>query len=41
MRRRAGPLETVFVEVPDAAVEAYEAAFGTVCATIGFFLTDE
>ncbi len=41
MRRRAGPLETVFVEVPDAAVEAYEAALGTVCATVGFFFADE
>ncbi len=41
MRRRAGPLETVFVEVPDAAVEAYEAALGTACATVGFFFADE
>jgi len=41
MRRHAGPLETVFVEVPDAAVEAYEAALGTVCATVGFFFADE
>ncbi len=41
MRRRAGPLETVFVEVPDTAVEAYEAALGTVCATVGFFFADE
>ena len=41
MKRRAGPLETVFVEVPDGAVEAYEAALGTVCDTIGFFLADE
>ena len=41
MRRRAGPLETVFVEVPDVAVEAYEAALGTVCATVGFFFADE
>ena len=41
MRRRAVPLETVFVEVPDAAVEAYEAALGTVCATVGFFVADE
>lgn len=41
MRRRAVPLETVFVEVPDAALEAYEAALSTVCATVGFFLTDE
>lgn len=41
MRRHAVPLETVFVEVPDAAVEAYEAALATVCATVGFFFADE
>ena len=41
MRRRAGPLETVYVEVPEAAVEAYEAALGTACDTVGFFLADE
>lgn len=41
MRRHAVPLETVFVEVPDVAVEAYEAALGTVCATVGFFFADE
>ena len=41
MRRHAAPLETLSVEVPDAAVEAYEAALGTVCATVGFFLADE
>jgi len=41
VRRRAGPLETVFVEVPDAAVEAYEAALTTACETVGFFFADE
>jgi ribosomal protein L11 methyltransferase len=41
MRRHAVPLETVFVEVPDAAVEAYEAALGTACTTVGFFFADE
>ena len=41
MRRRAGPLETVFVEVPEVALDAYEAAFGTCCSTVGFFLADE
>jgi len=41
MRRHAVPLETVFVEVPDAAVEAYEAALDTVCITVGFFFADE
>ena len=41
VRRRAGPLETVFVEVPELALEAYEAAFATACSTVGFFLADE
>ena len=41
MRRRAGPLETVFVEIPEHALEAYEAAFDSACDTIGFFLADE
>lgn len=41
MRRRAGPLETVWVEVPDDAVEAYEAALSSVCETVGFFFADE
>ena len=41
MRRHAVPLETLSVEVPDAAVEAYEAALGTVCATVGFFFANE
>jgi len=41
MRRRAGPLETLWVEVPEHAVDAYEAAMATACSTIGFFLTDE
>src|SRR5689334_1317196 len=36
-RRRAAGLETVSVEVPEAALEAYEAALRTVCATVGFF----
>ncbi len=38
--RRAAPLETISVEVPEAALEAYEAAFGAVCATVGFFLDE-
>ena len=41
MRRRAGPLETVSVTVPEAALDAYEAALATSCGTIGFFLEDE
>ena len=40
-RRRAGPLETVFVTVPEAALDAYEAAFTACCDTVGFFLDDE
>jgi ribosomal protein L11 methyltransferase len=34
-------LETVFVDVPEFAVEAYEAALTTACRTIGFFFVDE
>ena len=41
MRRRAGPLETVWVEVPEAALDTYEAALASVCETVGFFLADE
>ena len=33
-------LETVFVDVPEHAVEAYEAAFATACKTVGFFLDE-
>lgn len=40
-RRRAGPLETVFVVVPEPALDAYEAAFDACCDTVGFFLEDE
>ncbi len=40
-RRRAGLLETVFVVVPDEALEAFEAAFEAGCETVGFFLEDE
>lgn len=36
-RRRASALETVFVEVPEHALEAYEAAFSSACDTVGFF----
>jgi ribosomal protein L11 methyltransferase len=39
--RRAGPLETVFVRVPEDALEAYEGALAVACATLGFFLDDE
>ena len=34
-------LETVWVDVPEAALEAYEAALGSACRTVGFFLADE
>ena len=39
--RHASALETVAVTVPEAALEAYEAAFGTVCGTVGFFLDED
>ena len=40
-RRRAGPLETVFVVVPEAALEAFESALEVACDTVAFFLSDE
>ena len=39
--RHAGKLETVFVEVPESALDVYEAAFSAACDTVGFFLADE
>jgi len=36
-RRHATSLETVSVDVPEAALEAYEAALSSACATVGFF----
>lgn len=39
-QRRATPLETVAVTVPEAALEAYEAAFESACDTVGFFLDE-
>lgn len=36
-RRHATPLETVSVDVPESALEAYEAALATACDTVGFF----
>lgn len=41
MRRSTRPLETVSVEVPEVALDAYEAALAAVCETVGFFLADE
>jgi ribosomal protein L11 methyltransferase len=35
--RRTAPLETISVDVPEAALEIYEAALSTACATVGFF----
>src|SRR5271169_2110479 len=37
MRVSAAALETISVEVPEAALEVFEAALGSVCATVGFF----
>jgi ribosomal protein L11 methyltransferase len=39
--RRAAALETISVEVPEAALETYEAALGSVCATVGLFHDEE
>jgi ribosomal protein L11 methyltransferase len=39
--RRAAALETISVEVPEAALETYEAALGSVCATVGLFRDEE
>ena len=36
-RRHITALETVSVDVPEAALAAYEAAFSSVCMTVGFF----
>lgn len=41
MTRHATRLETLTLDVPEAAVAAYEAALRTACATVGFFLLDE
>ncbi len=34
-------LETVFVTVPEAALDVFEAALSQACRTVGFFLADE
>jgi ribosomal protein L11 methyltransferase len=39
-RRHATALEAVFVDVPESALEAYEAALATACGTVGFFLDE-
>jgi ribosomal protein L11 methyltransferase len=41
MPRHTVPLETVAVTVPEAALEAFEAALLNVCDTVGFFLDDD
>ena len=37
LRRRAAQLETISVDVPETALEAYEAALSSTCASVGFF----
>ncbi len=34
-------LETIWVDVPEGALDNFEAAFATACRTVGFFLADE
>ena len=41
LKAGATGLETVWVEVPEDALDAYEAALGTACCTVGFFFADE
>jgi ribosomal protein L11 methyltransferase len=41
MRQAPATLETVWVEVPETALEAYEAALAPNCLTVGFFFADE
>jgi len=40
-RRHATELETIWVTVPEAAVEAFENALATVCTTVGMFEADD
>jgi ribosomal protein L11 methyltransferase len=40
-QRHATRLETLSVDLPEDAVEAYESAFHAVCNTVGLFLVDE
>jgi len=41
MARRATPLETVAVTIPETALEAFEAALTNACDTVGFFRDDD
>jgi ribosomal protein L11 methyltransferase len=38
--RHATQLETISITIPEEALEAYEAALGTACGTVGFFLDE-
>lgn len=40
MRKNVAALETVFVDVPETALEAFEAALLSACSTVGFFLDE-
>ena len=37
LRRHVAPLETVSVDVPEAALSVYEAALSSICTTVAFF----
>jgi len=41
LKQQAEALETLSVEVPEAALEAYELALSSVCASVGFFRDHE
>ena len=40
MKKSIAALETVFVDVPEAALEAFESALLSACSTVGFFLDE-
>jgi ribosomal protein L11 methyltransferase len=40
MRKSVEALETVFVDVPEAALESFELAMLSACSTVGFFLDE-
>jgi ribosomal protein L11 methyltransferase len=41
MRKSVEALETVFVDVPEAALESFESAMLSACSTVGFFLDED
>ncbi len=41
MKKSIEALETVFVDVPETALEAFEAALLSACSTVGFFLDED